>query len=355
MAAGCVLSGAYYWQLNLWHFWGNYWPDGCPVLSHEAYRLFAGQSTFKECLAFFDFHRCGEAFVVPLIMGAFQVLGLSVKGSYIATNAVFFAASIALLLGLLRLYAIKEDRLIIAAGLVFFTHRCIIGAIGELQTDIAGVAGTLLFAYTLLRTFATEDPRARLRWYFVTGVVAFLGCITRTALSPLMVVPACLFPWSICFERKQSWRERFCYLIPSLLSGALLVTCWTSLALWGSLEKYRAFAVECMGFFTWSGFALCTLFTLHLELLVIVLMWRRLFYDRVFAAVVGGMIGLMLLVVYFKLPIWLRHWTPASALCMVLFVLALKEWRQKDRLLLAAAWISAAIQTAVLLGYRAAP
>lgn len=341
MAGGCILLGVYHWQLNLWQFWGNFWPDGYPGLSHKFHAFFTGQIPFKDCLAYFDNDRCGQAFFVPVVMAVFQVLGLSIKGAYLATNAVFFVTAAVLLLGLLRLNGITDDRPTITAGLLFFSHRCFIGAVGELQTDLAGVAATLFFIYALLRAFATEKWGARLGWYVVCGGVGFLACTIRIALLALPLVPACLFLWSVCCERQRTWRERIAYLLPTLTGATLLWVCWWSLGLWGTFDKNWAFAKKFAELSSWNGFAISTLQGMQFSLLIVVLLWRRLYYDREFTAVAGSAFSLLALLACAHQPPWLRYWSPAAALGVILFIWVLKEWPKRECVLLAVAWIGA--------------
>jgi hypothetical protein len=349
MTAGCILLAAYKWQFKIWNFWGTFWPDGPPALSHKLFAFFTGQIPFKECLAYFDDCRTGQAFFVPVVMAMFQVVGLSIKWSYFASNAFFFVAAIALLIGLLRLNAIKDDRRTIIVSLIFFSNACFIGSVGALQTDMAGVAATMFFAYSLLRAFAATDTRAGIGWYIVCGIAGFIACTIRIALLPLLLVSSCLFVWSAFFERQRTWLERLTYLLPTLIGGTLLWACWSLLNLWATLNKDWDFAQPFLKLFSWKGFAVTTLLGMQLSLPIIILLWRRLFYDRGFTAVVGSVCGLLALLAYGHIPPWLRYWSPPAVLGVILIIQALKVWPKKERTFLAAAWITAFINTVFLL------
>jgi hypothetical protein len=305
--------------------------------------VFTGQISFKECLAFFDNHRNGQAFFVPVMMAAFQAVGLSIKGSYLATNGVFLAAAAALLLGLLRVHGITGDRSVIAAGLLLFSHRCFIGAVGELQTDLGGVVATMLFVYALLRAFATEDARVRLGWYIVCGVVGFLGCTIRTALLSLPLVPACLFVWSLFCERQRTRQERLSYLIPSVTGVTLLWACWLSLGLWGTLHLAWADGKRVSPAFPWKVFMINTLLGMQFGVAVIFVLWRRLFDDRGFAVVVGSAFSLLALLACSPEVPWFRYWDSAAVLGVIVCIWILKEWPARDRALLGVAWMSASL------------
>ena len=305
------------------------------------YSFFTGRISFKECLAFFDNHRNGQAFFVPAMMAAFQVVGLSIKGSYLATNGVFLAGAAALLLGLLRIHRVTSDRAVIAAGLLLFSHRCFIGAVGELQTDLGGVVATMLFVYALPRAFATEDASVRLGWYIACGVVGFLGCTVRTALLSLPLVPACLFVWSLFCERQRPRQERLSYLIPSFTGVTLLWVCWWSLGLWGTLHLAWADGRRAPAAFPWEAFAINTLLGMQFSLAIIFVLWRRLFDDRGFAVVVGSAFSLLALLACAPEVPWFRYWDSAAVLGAILFIWILKEWPARDRALLGVAWTSA--------------
>jgi len=339
MVACCALLGVYHWQQSVWHYWGNYWPDEYPAFSLELRRLFTGQISFRQCVDCFDRNRCGQTFFVPLVMAAFQVIGMSIKGSYLALNVLFFGGIVSLLLGLLRLNGIRGDRSIIAICLLFFSHRCIIDSVGELQTDLGGIFATLLFVYTLMRAFAAGCAQCRIGWYITCGIAVFLGCLIRTEMLPLLLVPVCLFLWSLVCERNRSIQERGAYLIPALTGGVLLSVCWFSLGLWGTLDQNWVYTKSFNHLFSWSAFLVATLQGVAFGAPVIILFWRRLLHDREFAAVTGSLCGFISLLAYVQLPVWLRYWSPVAALSGVLIIWILKIHPKADWLLLILAWL----------------
>jgi hypothetical protein len=347
MTAICMLLATWHWQQNLWMFWGNFWPDGYPKLSYHLFKLFSGASSPGECLQHFQTDRSGQAFFVPLIMAIFQALGLSVKGSYLATNALSLIVAAWCLVELLRIHGVTGDRPFIAIGLLFFGHRCIIGAVSELQTDLAGVAATMTFLYTLSLALAATNPRRRVIWFFVCGFVAFLACTVRLALLSLPLIPACLFLWSLFFERQRPWRERLEYLIPTVISVVLVWDCWTALGLWATLEFNWIFADMFRRLFSWKDFVKDTLLGVQLGLLIAPLLWRRLFDDRAFAAVTGTAFSLVALLAYTRCPEWLRYWDPPAAVAAVMFIWLFKAWPNRERILLAIAWVAALANTAI--------
>ncbi len=350
MATVCILLAAYKWQVYLVKYPINFWPDGYPALSRELYAFFSGQIPFKECLAYFDHDRCGQAFFVPVVMAAFQTLGLSVKGSYLAANALFFTGTVVLLLQLLRLYGITSDRQIIIMGLVFFGNPSFIGSTGALQTDLGGVATTMLYAYALLRAFATKDSRARIVWYLICGFSGFLASITRVALLPLLFITGCLFLWSLFCERQRTLRERSEYLLPVITGVMLLGLCWSSLGLFDSYQKARDTTLQFVQFFSWGGFVITTAHAMQLGLLAVVLLWRRLFRDRGFAAVTGSAFALLALMAYGHIAVWLRYWSPSAALGAILVIWALKKWPDWDRISLSVAGICALFNVVTIAG-----
>jgi len=175
----CILAATYFWQVHLWQFWGNFWPDGYPGLGYQASEWLTGRITARQCLASFQHDRTGQIFTVPFVMGTFRALGLSLKHGYIAANAVFLTVAAGSLFGLLNLYGIKRDRAVIAMILFFFGNVCVIGAVGEMQSDLGGVAATLFFIYTFARALEETDPCRRYGWFIACGVAGFLACTVR--------------------------------------------------------------------------------------------------------------------------------------------------------------------------------
>jgi hypothetical protein len=336
----CVISATWFWQQHLWQFWGNFWPDGYPALSYKLYSLFTGRIPFQDCLTYFRHDRCAQAFFVPLVMAIFQTCGLSIKASYLATNTLSFAVIIATFLGLIRIYRLTNDRSIIAIGLLFFGHRCLIGAVGEFQTDLAGIAATLFYVYALSRALLAEKRPEQLVWYCVWGFAGFLACTVRIALVSLPLIPACLFIWSLFCERQRAWRERTEYLIPTLVAIALLWACWWLPGLWGTLGADWVIVLQNMQFFTWGGFFITTLLAMQFSLVVLWMSRRELFKDRVFAALAGASFSLLVVLAYTLGPTWLRYWDPPATIGLALCIWALGRWPAKEGVFLMVGWIS---------------
>jgi hypothetical protein len=338
LASGCMVAAAYRWQTDLWQFWGCYWPDGYPALSKTLYHFFSGAISFRDALTYFQQFRCGQAFGVPLIMASFQCAGLTVKVSYLACNCVCFVVLIALYAGFLRMHGIREEKPVMLAWLMFFGSRCLVLAVGEMDTDIAGLMATLLFAYLFLRGFAAEE-NARIAWYSACGVAAMVASVIRPALMGLLPVSACLFLWSLFCEREKPLRERAAYLIPTIVGVSLLFLCWSDLGLWGSFNKQfeNSRSPEPL---SWKCFLITTLKGMNYTLVVIALEWRRrLFKERSFAMVAGSLAGLVGLLVFVHPGPSLRYTAPPSMLGVVLCLWAVKEWPQRERLLTAFAWV----------------
>jgi len=339
-AVGCILSATYYWQVHLYEFWGTFWPDGYVRLGHKSYEFLTGRISFHECLAFFQKDRTAQVFFLPLVMGFFQVLGLSVKGAFLASNALFLAVGGASLLALLRFFGITSDRSTIAAVILYFGHRCIIGGVSEFQSDLAGTAMAMFFVYSLVRALIVEEPRAQMRWYLVCGVAGFLTITTRIALLPLPLIPACVFLWSLVFERQRPLSQRWDYLIPTVVAVTLVCATWTLFGLWDTIRLNWAFSSIFTNFFSWKEFFICTLEGLQLGLLVMLLFWRRLFSDRAFVAVVGGATGLLAMLIYTQQPTWLRYQDPVAGIGLMMLVWPLKEWSRWQCAFLVIAWVS---------------
>ncbi|HSI13287.1 MAG TPA: hypothetical protein VK961_14650 [Chthoniobacter sp.] len=339
-AVGCILSATYYWQIHLWQFWGNFWPDGYVGLGYQFYEVLTGRISPGECLAFLRHDRTGQTFFLPLIMGVFQVLGLSVKGAFLAANALFLTIGAGVLVSLLRLYGVTSDRSTLAAVLVFFSHHCVISAVSEFQSDLAGTAMAMCCIYTLLRALAVEDPELRRRRYLVCGVVGFLAAATRLALLPMPLIPVCLFLWSLVCERQRPLRERWGYTLPAAVAVTLLCATWSLFGLWGTLQLNWAFASTFQSLFSWKQFFILALQGLEWSLLVVLVFWRRLFSDRAFVVVVGSAAGLLAMLIYSQQPSWLRYYDPIAAIGVMMLVWPLKEWPKWQCAFLAVAWVS---------------
>jgi hypothetical protein len=339
-ATACILCATYHWQVNLWTFWGNFWPDGYVGLGYKVYQLVTGRISLQACAAFFQNDRTAQVFFLPGIMGLFQAMGLSVKGAFLAANGFFLVVATAVLLSLLRLYKITSDRATIATILLFFSHRCVIGGVSEFQSDLAGAVVAMCFVYSLLRALETPEPRLRLRWYLICGVMGFFAITTRMALLPLPLIPICLFLWSLVFERQRPLRERWAYLIPSAVAAVLVCGSWSLFGLWGTLKLNWGFASTFTYLFTWKGFFPNFLQGMQWSLLVVLVFWKRLFFDRAFVAVVGSAAGLQALLVYSQQPNWLRYHDAAAAVGVMLLVWPLKEWPRWQHAFLVLAWVS---------------
>jgi hypothetical protein len=340
-ATGCILCATYHWQVNLWMFWGNFWPDGYVGLGCEVYELLTGRISLPAWLELFQHDRTAQVFFLPGLMGLFQVLGLSVKGAFLAANFFFLMVGCGVLLSLLRLFRITSDRSTIAAVLIFFSHRCVIGGVSEFQSDLAGASVAMCFVYSLVRALAAEEPRLRLRWYLICGVAGFLATTTRLALLPLPLIPSCLFFWSLVCERRRPLQERWDYLMPTVVAAALVCVSWSLLGLWGTLKLNWAFASTFRYLFTWKGFFINLLQGMQLSLLVIVVFWRRLFSDRIFVAMAGCAAGLLAMLIYSQQPTWLRYHDAAAAIGVMMLAWPLKEWPRWQYAFLALAWGSA--------------
>jgi hypothetical protein len=337
-ATVCILLAAYHWQVNLWAFWGNFWPDDYVGLGYKVYQLLTGRISMHDCAAYFHHDRTAQVFFLPAVMGLFQVAGLSAKGAFVAANGTFLAVGTGALLSLLRLYGVTSDRSTIAAIIVFFSHRCVIGAVSEFQSDLAGAMVAMAFVYTLLRAFAAEEPRLRLRWYLACGVMGCIATTTRMALVVLPLIPACLFLWSLVWERQRPMKERSAYLIPTVVAIALACASWTLFGLWGTHELNWAFASTFRYLFVWKEFFLNSFHGMQWSLLVILVFWRQLFSDRAFVAVVGSAAGLLALLIYSQQPTWLRYQDAPAAIGLMLLVWPLKQWPRWDYAFLALAW-----------------
>ena len=340
-ATACILCATYHWQVNLWTFWGNFWPDGYVGLGHKVYQLLTGRISLQACAMYFQHDRTAQVFFLPGIMGLFQVLGLSAKGAFLAANGFFLAVAGGVLLSLLRLYGITSDRSTIAAILFFFSHRCVIGGVSEFQSDLAGAVVSMCFVYTFLRALETQEPRLRLRWYFISGVMGFFAITTRMALLPLPLIPVCLFLWSLIFERQRPMQERWAYLIPAAVAAILVCGSWSLFGLWGTHKLNWDFASTFTYLFTWKGFFTNTLLGMQWSLFVVLVFWRRLFSDRAFVAVVGSAAGLLALLIYSQQPTWLRYHDPVAAIGVMTIVWPLKEWPRWQYAFLILAWGSA--------------
>jgi hypothetical protein len=340
-ATACILCAIYHWQVNVWTFWGNFWPDGYVGLGYKIYQLLTGRISPQECATFFQHNRTAQVFFLPGLMGFLQVLGLSVKGAFLAANAFFLAVGCGVMISLLRLYRITSDRSTIAAVILFFSHRCVIGAVSEFQSDLAGAAVSMCFVYTLLRALEARESRQQVRWYLVCGVMGFLAITTRMALLPLPLIPLCLFLWSLIFERQRPMRERWNYLIPATVAAILVCGSWSLFGLWGTHKLNWDFASTFTYLFTWKGFFTNVLQGMQWSLLVVLVFWRRLFSDRAFVAVVGSAAGLLALLIYSQQPTWLRYHDPVAAIGIMTVVWPLKEWPRWQCAFLILAWASA--------------
>jgi hypothetical protein len=344
MAACCLLVASYGWQFRLWQFWGSFWPDEYPALGHTVARFLRGQITFQGMAKILAESRSGQGFFVPLAIGVVESWGFSLREAYTVVNTALFFLAVAALWRIMRCFRLVDDRAKIAIGLLFFSHVCVIRAVGSLQTDLGGLALTVLFAWTMARALAEEGTGRRVGWLAASGVAGFFAAITRVALVPLLLVPVGLFFWSSWFERGRAWRERGMYLVPTAVGGLLLAGCWTVLGLWASVRAVQAFSAlpEFRAGFSWTAFAGASLWGLQVGLPALVYGWRGLFTDRVFTALAGAILGLEALLGFGRIVPWLRYWAPLAVLGIVLFIWVARA-RQRSTFVLWLGWVAAGL------------
>jgi hypothetical protein len=181
----------------------------------------------------------------------------------------------------------------------------------------------------------------RWRWLIGAGAASFLATVTRIGLAPLLLVPLGLFLWSVVCERQRTWHERVAYLTPGFMGGALLMTAWSALGLWDSVQMAAAYAAlpEFRAGFTWPAFWRGTWWGLQAAVVALAVSWRRCFRDRAFGAIVGALVGLELLLAWGRIVPWLRYWIPVAGLGLVLCLLAARTLHRFPRLTLGFAWM----------------
>jgi hypothetical protein len=349
MAACCLLVASYGWQFRLWQFWGSFWPDEYPALGHAVARFLRGRIAFHDMARVLAESRSGHAFLVPLAIGIVESWGLSLRAAYTAVNAALFLLAVAALWRIMGDLRLEDDRARIAIGLLFFGHVSIIHAAGSLQTDLGGLALTVLFAWTTARALAEAGTGRRLGWLIASGVAGFLAAITRVGLVPLLLMPVGLFVWSVWLERGRAWRERAMDLAPTAVGGLLLAGGWTLLGLWASVRAVHAYSAlpEFRAGFSWTAFGGASLWGLQVGLLALVYGWRSLFTDRGFAAVAGAMAGLEALLGLGRIVPWLRYWAPLAALGIVLVIWVTRA-RRRPAAVLWVGWATAALNAWLL-------
>ena len=133
-------------------------------------------------------------------------------------------------------------------------------------------------------------------------------------------------------------QERRAYLIPAVIAAVLVCGSWSLFGLWGTLKLNWGFASTFRYLFTWKGFFINALQGMQWSLLVVVVFWRRLFYDRAFVAIVGSAAGVLALLIYSQQPTWLRYHDAAAAIGVMMLVWPLKEWPRWQYAFLALAW-----------------
>lgn len=319
-SAVILLTAAFFQDLRVDLFHGNYWPDEYPAMAFDCLEFLSGHRDWTRFQSDFSEWRNGQVFLAPLLLAIIQLFGVHASTAYQILISVSVFGTVFILVHLCA-SAQKTSRFsYLSLLLAFMTNPFLILAAGEFQTDITGTFFAVA-AVTLLIRFAESQTMSNKTFILMVACIA-LATFTRLSNLPLLLLPACLGIWlkivpdPSLSELKSPWKK---LIGASAASIGLVCLTWWVLGLFGSFDKALAFSqrLEFRNGFSWGQYSKVSVIACWPILLATIFGWKIVFRQPRFLAIGGSICALLLILAIGRVIPWYRYWIPINILSLL--------------------------------------
>ena len=322
-----MLLALFYRELRVWWFYGNFWPDHYIQMGIRFYEFAVGQLNGSEMLEWQQGNRNGQAFLTPLFVSFWMILGLSGKYAFAINTLLFCGANLVLFVSLVRKLDLWPWLNPLPLLFLFSTNLCVLRVSSSLQPDGMALFFLMLFLYAYVSVINEESGRPFF-WTAVTSVAIALGVFCRLALIPLLCVPLAFGLWKWIFDKKCDFRTFAKLAAPGIIAGAIVLSIYGVFGLFESFKMANDFAsqAEFLSQFSFKDFSIVVIASIQFGLLAVIGIFNKLRSRDSFVLIVGSALGLLLLLLLGKIAPWLRYGAPLAVLGMLLYLHVVKDW-----------------------------
>lgn len=318
-----LILAEFCWQFRLDQYWNYFWPDGYVELAHQIRLWLTGESGWSQMSGYLSSYRNGQSWLIPFFVALLSATGASYLLAFTLVNYLAGLVMVLAWLGLFRRIfpfasPVKQGLFV----LVILFHYLHVFTAGTPMTDVGASAFVALFFYSFYPLLCGTSGQ-RIRDFLVPGLILAMACQTRIALLPLMLTPLATAIMLLLVDGSilrngaatvSGWRRYSAIAAPAAVSALLLLTFYTALNLFGSIQLAREVATSDV---FRSGFSSADFFDITMNvclasLLATIFCWRKVVTSPLLVSLWIFIIGYLAMLYFGQIITWERYWAPVA-------------------------------------------